>query len=86
MFWIIPLFIRKRYDAAKKLLDILGYSVDDVKNGGLDKLKADAEKYGVEKLAAELEIGVPTLYDIIAELTKPGRDPRDEVRTADITQ
>ena len=67
------------YDAAKKLLDILGYSVDDVKNGGLDKLKADAEKYGVEKLAAELEIGVPTLYDIIAELTKPGRDPRDEV-------
>ena len=67
------------YDAAKKLLDILGYSVDDVKNGGLDKLKADAEKYGAEKLAAELEIGVPTLYDIIAELTKPGRDPRDEV-------
>ena len=67
------------YDAAKKLLDILGYSVDDVKNGGLDKLKADAKKYGVEKLAAELEIGVPTLYDIIAELTKPGRDPRDEV-------
>ena len=67
------------YNAAKKLLDILGYSVDDVKNGGLDKLKADAEKYGAEKLAAELEIGVPTLYDIIAELTKPGRDPRDEV-------
>ena len=33
----------------------------------------------MEKLAAELEIGVPTLYDIIAELTKPGRDPRDEV-------
>lgn len=67
------------YDAAKKLLDILGYSVDEVKNGGLGNLKKETEKYGAEKLASELEIGVPTLYDIIAELVKPGRDPRDEV-------
>ena len=67
------------YTAAKALLEKLGYGLEDIRSHSLAGLKTDAEKYGAEKLAQELEIGVPTLYDIIAELMKPGRDPRDEI-------
>ena len=64
------------YDAAKRLLERTGYTEADVRNGTLDAL---AEKAGKERLAAELGVGLPTLADIIAELQKPGRDPRDEL-------
>ena len=67
------------YEAAKALLQRLGYDLKDVKNGGVPGIGARAEEYGLDKLAAGLEIGLPTLRDILSELQKPGRDPRDEL-------
>ncbi|WP_265446547.1 Tex family protein [Acetivibrio straminisolvens] len=67
------------YEAAKKLLDIMGYSLEDVKQKKLDGLKEKVEKTGISKIAEEIGVGVPTLRDIIKELLKPGRDPRDEL-------
>lgn len=72
------------YEAAEKLLAALGYQAEDVSAGrtrDLAKRLAGAQKAGgVEQLAEKLGIGVYTLKDIIAELEKPGRDPRDEVQ------
>ena len=68
------------YDAAKELLQLCGYSVSDVSNSDISALKAKIELLGgEEKVAEKLEIGVPTLTDIVKELLKPGRDPRDEL-------
>ena len=67
------------YDAASKLLDLCGYTMDDVKAGKLADLKQRLDSCGVAKAAAECGIGEPTLRDIAAELLKPGRDPRDEL-------
>ena len=67
------------YDAAKQVLSTLGYEAKDVKNGGLPGIALKAKEYGVEKLAKELDVGLPTLNDILSELQKPGRDPRDEL-------
>ncbi|HOM02843.1 MAG TPA: Tex family protein [Acetivibrio sp.] len=67
------------YDAAKKLLDIMGYSIEDVKQRKLDGLMEKVEKKGATKVAEEIGVGVPTLRDILKELLKPGRDPRDEL-------
>ena len=63
------------YDAALKLLDILGYSKDDI--GNLNDIDKKAEEYNKSKICEELDIGLPTLTDIISELKKPGRDIRD---------
>ena len=65
------------YDAAKALLDKLGYDVKDLKRGGLADIGQRAKLYGAEKLAKALDIGLPTLTDMLSELQKPGRDPRD---------
>jgi len=65
------------YPATKKLLEIFGYTKADIKNGGLRELGTQVKQYGRAKLCAELEIGEPTLDDIISELEKPGRDIRD---------
>ena len=59
------------YAAAKALLQLLGGDVAD--------LPARLESYGVAKAAAECGVGEPTLIDIAKELSKPGRDPRDEL-------
>lgn len=67
------------YAAAEKLLKIMGYTLEDVKNKKLDSLKQEVEKKGIDKIAVETGVGVPTLRDIINELLKPGRDPRDEL-------
>ncbi len=67
------------YDAAKKLLEICGLSAKEVAKGKSDELKAVVEKMGEENLANQLDIGVPTLHDIVKELSQPGRDPRDEL-------
>ena len=64
------------YDAARKLLRRFGLSEAEAAAGMLRPL---AEEAGYERLAAELEVGEPTLRDIVAELSKPGRDPRDEL-------
>lgn len=67
------------YEAAQKLLDRFGYTADDVKNFKLDGLPEKIKQEGEEKIAEEIGVGVPTLNDIAAELTKPGRDVRDEL-------
>ena len=65
------------YATAEALLAKFGYTDEDIKNGGLTNLRADVQKVGVARLAAELGCGEPTLLDMIAELEKPGRDIRD---------
>ncbi len=67
------------YPAAEKLLSECGYSLEDVRAGNLDGLKARAEEKSLLSLAETCGTGVPTLQDIIKELLKPGRDPRDEL-------
>ena len=64
------------YDIALALLTIYGYDLRDVKNGGVD-IKVD----DIEALANELDVGEWTLRDILDELKKPGRDPRQELNT-----
>jgi len=82
------------YEATTRLLALLGYSMKDVESGEVkniaDKVilasgimgnQTDSAKYeaGLAKLSAQLEIGVLTLKDIIEEIKKPGRDPREEM-------
>lgn len=67
------------YAAAEKLLKICGISDEDVRKGKAAIIKEKAEAQGTATLARELEIGEPTLIDIISEISKPGRDPRDEL-------
>ena len=62
------------YDAAKGLLELLGATPKDARD-----LPARLNAYGTEKAAEALGVGVPTLRDIAKELSKPGRDPRDEL-------
>ena len=65
------------YDAADRLLKKLGYSAEDITAGGLKGLSGKVKN--MPELAKELEIGELTLADILKELEKPGRDPRDEM-------
>ena len=67
------------YGAAEKLLTLLGYTKDDVRNGNIGEIAGKLKAYGVEKAAEECGIGVPTLTDIVSELKKPGRDPREDL-------
>lgn len=67
------------YSEAKNLIEILGYTNDDLKNKNLDDIEERVNKIGMKNLEKELEIGELTLKDIIKELKKPGRDPRDEM-------
>ena len=67
------------YKAAEELLGIFGFTDGDILKGGLKTLGEKAEGFGFEPLSEKLGIGVPTLKDIISELQKPGRDPRDEL-------
>ena len=67
------------YEACELLLKKLGYTHDDISNNNLVLLDMKVKEIGLNKLAEELNIGEPTLKDIIEELKKPGRDPRDEL-------
>lgn len=67
------------YAAAEGLLKLCGFTKQDVKNGLISKLPEKVEELGTEETAEKLGIGVPTLLDIIKELLRPGRDPRDEL-------
>ncbi|WP_025161476.1 Tex family protein [Paraclostridium bifermentans] len=66
------------YDTCKSLLDILGYSLNDLKNRNVDEIDSKIADMGINKLSEELEVGIVTLKDIISEIKKPGRDPREE--------
>ena len=65
------------YKAAKALLKLLGYTAKDVQNGGIKGIKEKVTD--AKAVAEELGIGVPTLMDILDELTQPGRDPRESL-------
>nr|WP_300184505.1 Tex family protein [uncultured Agathobaculum sp.] len=67
------------YKAAETLLMLCGYTVADAAKGKIGELSARAKQLGLTDAAARCGVGVPTLTDIIAELQKPGRDPRDEL-------
>jgi len=67
------------YEAAEKLIEFLGYTMKDVEEGNLGDIKDRMKNKDITSLASELGIGVPTLRDIVDEITKPGRDPRDSV-------
>ena len=65
------------YEAAEKLLAKLGYSTGDITAKKLNRISGEVQD--IKTLAKEIGIGEPTLEDIIKELEKPGRDPRDEM-------
>lgn len=67
------------YDIAKKLIGLLGYTKDDLQNKNLNDIEKRVNEKGLSNLVKELEVGEPTLRDIIKELQKPGRDPREEM-------
>ena len=67
------------YDAAAALLDLCGYTMNDVKAGALGELPGRVKTLGAADVAAQCGVGVPTLNDIVGELLKPGRDPRDDL-------
>ena len=65
------------YEATAALLEMFGYTKQDVAEGNLKELGGKVQKAGAEKVAEKLGIGTPTLKDIVSELEKPGRDIRD---------
>lgn len=67
------------YSAAKELLKVCEVSESDIKSGNITKLQSQVQTIGTSALAQKLDIGEPTLVDIVSELSKPGRDPRDEL-------
>jgi len=67
------------YDATIKLLEINGYSLEDISSNNIKELQRAVDGWNLEELSATLGIGIPTLKDIIEELKKPGRDPREEL-------
>ncbi|MBO5402119.1 MAG: RNA-binding transcriptional accessory protein [Clostridia bacterium] len=67
------------YESARVLLKKLGYTEQDVRDRKIDDIKAKANLVGIDSLAQSVGVGVPTLNDMLSELTKPGRDPRDEL-------
>mgnify|MGYP004496997777 FL=1 len=68
------------YDKAEELLRILGYSKEDITDKEkIAKIRESLQNVNIEKTAKQLEIGEPTLKDIVSELSKPGRDPREEL-------
>ncbi len=67
------------YTAAKELLKLCGYSLEDIGTDNISEIKGKVELLGEEAVAEKLGIGIPTLKDIVKELIQPARDPRDEL-------
>ena len=67
------------YEAARAFLCLCGCSAEDIKNGRMPSVIQNLEKSRLPQLADQLGVGLPTLQDIVAELSKPGRDPRNEL-------
>ena len=67
------------YKSAKELLELVEYSDKEIKAGKFSDLPNRVKAAGTKTLAEKLGIGLPTLDDIVKELSKPGRDPRDEM-------
>lgn len=67
------------YEDAKKIIELLGYTKEDLKNNNLNDIDERVKEKGINNIEKEIEIGELTLKDIIKEIKKPGRDPRDEM-------
>lgn len=67
------------YTAAKDLLEICGYTVTDAASNRIGDIKEKIAALGEDKVAEKIGVGVPTMQDIVKELLRPGRDPRDEL-------
>lgn len=67
------------YPAAQKLLTLCGYQTQDLLEGKLEQLAQRVAQMGQAQVAQRIGVGEPTLRDMVAELSKPGRDPRDEL-------
>lgn len=67
------------YAAARMMLSLLGYAKGEIGSGGLKDLRARADAHGMTRLSEATGTGLPTLQDIIRELMKPGRDPREDL-------
>ena len=65
------------YEAAKKLLELLGIDSKKISTDGISDIEEKLEAYGKVKAAEEIGVGIPTITDIAEELKKPGRDIRD---------
>ena len=69
------------YEVARNLIKQLGYREDDLKNKKLMDIEDRVKETGINKLVESLDVGEPTLLDIIKELKKPGRDPRKKCQS-----
>ncbi|WP_195608245.1 Tex family protein [Intestinimonas butyriciproducens] len=67
------------YAAAEQLLALCGYDLNAVEAGGIGDLRDRVTDFGEERAAQACGVGLPTLWDLIGELMRPGRDPRDEL-------
>ncbi len=67
------------YDAAKELMEECGFKLSDIGTAEIGKIKDRVKQADKKSLCERLGIGLPTLNDIVEELQKPGRDPRDEL-------
>ncbi|MDI9515334.1 MAG: RNA-binding transcriptional accessory protein [Clostridiaceae bacterium] len=67
------------YEGCEKLLKLTGHTLEDVAERRLTDIQKKVSEIGLEEVAQKIGIGVPTLADILRELMKPGRDPRDEL-------
>ena len=67
------------YALAEEVLEACGYTLEDVKAGKLSELKQRAEHVSLKEIAERHGVGMPTINDIISELLKPGRDPRESL-------
>lgn len=67
------------YEAAKKIIDECGFTLADLSANKMAEIPDAAKKIGITKIADNAGIGIPTVNDILKELSKPGRDPRDEL-------
>ncbi|MGL4760022.1 MAG: Tex family protein [Sarcina sp.] len=67
------------YDTTKALIEVLGYAVKDLKAGELTDIDSRVKLKGISDLAQKLGVGEPTLNDIVKEIKKPGRDPREDL-------
>jgi len=70
------------YPAAEKILELCGYKLKDVAEGKVSELRERVNTTTLQKLADYSGVGIPTVTDIVNELLKPGRDPRDELPPA----
>jgi uncharacterized protein len=67
------------YDAAKRLIEMCSFTLEDISAKKAGEIAERAKGVGLSRIAGETGIGLPTLEDIIKEIQKPGRDPRDEL-------